>query len=378
MPSVKSQMNRDRYGYQRIGARPAGGRFSAVAGGSGRSSGHRRPRSARTAAVLALLLALLTGPMAAVAIDERPALGSFIDMMVERHQFERTRLERLLREVQPRPEVIAFMERPYEARPWYQYRRSFLTEERIGLGARFWAEHREVLARAELAFGVPAELIVAILGVETRYGAHRGSHPVLDALVTLAFDYPPRAEFFRRELEQLLLLARELGLDPATLKGSYAGALGIPQFIASSYRQYAVDFDGDGRRDLLASVDDAIGSVANFLRRHGWAAGQPVIEPARIKVRADEAALPQGVRPSLALGEWMERGVVPVRAGNDAAPVDAARAAALITFEGEDGPLHQLGYNNFYVLTRYNRSQNYAMAVYELARMIRERYHGAS
>jgi membrane-bound lytic murein transglycosylase B len=348
-------------------------------GGSVHSSRFRFIRGPAKRLVLGTaLLALLAGPAAAITVEERPALAEIIDVMVERHGFERARLERLFAQARLRPEVIEFMQRPREALPWHQYRRSFLTEERVTLGVRFWEEHRRTLARAELAFGVPAELIVAILGVETRYGTYRGSHAVLDALLTLALDYPPRADFFRRELEEFLLLARELELDPAALQGSYAGALGIPQFIASSYRQYAVDFDGDGRRDLLESMEDAIGSVGNFLRRHGWTAGQPVIEPARLTPRARGAALPESLRPSLALSEWIERGVVPVRGVPEPGSPQAERAAALVVFEGERAPLHHLGYGNFYVITRYNRSQNYAMAVYELARMIRNRYHGAS
>lgn len=319
--------------------------------------------------------ALLLGACAAAAVSpaDHPALGAFIETMVQRHGFDAAELRRLFAAAQRRPDIIDAMERPREALPWYAYRRGFVTEERARLGARFWKRHRQALARAERDYGVPPEVVVAIIGVETRYGTYAGRYSVLDALVTLTLDYPPRRDFFRRELEEFLLLARELGLDPLAVKGSYAGALGIPQFIPSSYRAYAVDFDRDGRRDLFASTDDAIGSVARFLQHHGWANGEPVIESARIEAASGDRTAAPGVEPVVTLREWVDRGVIPN--GGAAANGSALdRAAALITLEGESGPLYHLGYNNFYVITRYNRSQNYAMAVHELARMIRQRY----
>ena len=328
------------------------------------------------AAFLAALLSLWTLPAPAVPLQEYPQLDAIVEALVAQHGFGRDELQRLFRAASLRPEIVAAIERPHEALPWHAYRRSFLTEERVRLGARFWAQHKGALARAHQRFGVPAELIVAIIGVETRYGAYTGRHAVLDALLTLTLDYPRRSAFFRRELEEFLLLSRELELDPLQVKGSYAGALGIPQFIPSSYRQYAVDFDNDNRRDLLASIDDAVGSVANFLRRHGWSAGQPVIEPARVQGSPESWPRQSGVEPVLTLREWLAHGILPARAdGAESVPVaDRERAATLITLEGEDGPLYHLGYNNFYVITRYNRSQNYAMAVYELAGLIRQRY----
>ncbi|HEX7043340.1 MAG TPA: lytic murein transglycosylase B [Burkholderiales bacterium] len=322
-------------------------------------------RACACACAAALALGLYAAPVRAVSPQDHPALARFIDDMVARHGFARAELERLFAAVERRPQIVAAMERPREALPWHEYRRGFVNEERARLGVRFWRENRETLARAESRYGVPAEVIVAILGVETRYGAHTGSHKVLDALVTLMLDYPRRAEFFRRELEEFLLLARELALDPLAVKGSYAGALGIPQFIASSYREYAVDFDRDGRRDLFRSRADAIGSVAHFLQRHGWAAGQPVIERVRV---ATAPAAPTGYDTVRTLREWMDEGIAP---SHPPEPAAVERTAALIALEGESETLYHLGYNNFYVITRYNRSQNYAMAVYELARMIR-------
>lgn len=327
-----------------------------------------------------LLLGLFAPPVGAVSVADYPALGEFVDSMVERHGFDREALRRLFANASLQPQVIAAMERPREALPWHSYRRGFVTQERVELGVRYWRDHRATLARAQRIYGVPPELIVAIIGVESRYGAHQGSQSVLDALLTLTLEFPRRADFFRNELEEFLLLARELGLDPSGVKGSYAGALGIPQFISSSYRHYAVDFDGDQQRDLFASSADAIGSVANFLSQHGWAEGQPVIDPARVAHPRDTPAEEPGMEPAVTVEEWTEHGVFPrpPRRGGKPAHRDGRQAASLITLEGESGPLYHLGYKNFYVITRYNRSQNYAMAVYELARMIRQRYRQES
>lgn len=326
------------------------------------------------------LLALLSGPAGAVSLADHPSLVPLIDSLVEHHGFDRATLRRLFAGASLEPQVVAAMEQPREALPWYAYRRGFLTEDRIALGVRYWRNHRAALARAKRVYGVPPELVVAIIGVESRYGIHQGSHSVFDALLTLTLDYPRRADFFRNELREFLLLTRELHLDPTKVKGSYAGALGIPQFIASSYRNYAVDFDGDKQRDLFRDSDDAIGSVANFLSRHGWATGHPVIDPARLDRSRDSLPKEFGTEPVLTVREWLDYGVVP-KIKSPHGPDRAARddeQAALITLQSESGPLYHLGYNNFYVITRYNRSDNYAMAVYELARMIRSRYQQKS
>lgn len=323
---------------------------------------------------VALGIGLLPTPAAAVSADDHPELGQLIDTLAERDGLDRAALRQLFSKARLLPDVIAAIERPREALPWPDYRRGFLTEDRIRNGVRYWRAHRRALARAEREYGVPAELIVAIIGVESHYGDHGGSYAVLDSLLTLTLEYPPRREFFRHELGEFLLLARELKLDAGAVKGSYAGALGIPQFIPSSYRRYAVDFDGDAQRDLFRDSDDAIGSVANFLKYHGWASGQPVIEPARVNGSRGALPDPSGTKPVLTLRQWRERGVAPVEPKQR----DGERPAALIELRGESGPLYHLGYNNFYVITRYNRSHNYAMAVYQLARMIRNRYQQGS
>lgn len=321
-------------------------------------------------------LVLLVSPAQAVTVARYPALVRLIDSLVAEHGFDRGALERLFARTSLQPQVVTAISQPHEAAPWHIYQRGFLNEERIELGVRFWRMHRDTLARAERTYGVPPELIVAIIGVETRYGIHQGSHAVLESLLTLTVDYPRRADFFRKELEQFLLLTRELGVDPSGVKGSYAGALGIPQFIASSYRRYAVDFDGDSRRDLFDDNVDAIGSVANFLSLHGWAPGQPIVDRARVPVPPTSWPAQRAAEPLLTLRQWQAYGIEPERDAGapDAVPDTEERTAALITLQGKSGPLYHFGYENFFVITRYNRSHNYAMAVYELARMIRARY----
>ncbi|MGD8497291.1 MAG: lytic murein transglycosylase B [Chromatiales bacterium] len=302
----------------------------------------------------------------------RAELQAFVDEMVQRHGLDRQQVLQLFAQVQRQDRVLEAISRPAEAKPWREYRPIFLTQSRIDKGVDFWGAHETLLDQASQAYGVDPEYIVAILGVETYYGRRTGSFPVLDALTTLAFDYPPRAKFFRRELEQYLLLTVEEGLDPLKLQGSYAGAMGQGQFISSSYREYAVDFDGDGRRDLWGSTPDAIGSVANYFRRHGWDLGEEVTVEARTS-GADHAGLvAKGLKPSLTLEELSASGVEPAGVLN---AVDAP--LALIELEGENGRELWIGFNNFYVITRYNRSPLYAMAVHQLAQEIRARHIGS-
>ena len=240
----------------------------------------------------------------------------------------------------------------------------FLTDARVARGVDFWRQHEAVLARAEQEYGVPAQVIVSIIGVETFYGRNTGSFRVIDALSTLGFDYPPRAEFFRKELREFLLLTREEQVDPLTLKGSYAGAMGLPQFMPSSFRAYAVDFDGDGHINIWSNPDDAIGSVASYFKRHGWVAGEPVVIRADVTGdRADEG-LTQGIEPVKTVGELRALGWSSHDALRDDMPVTAFR------LEGADGPEYWMGLKNFYAITRYNRSVMYAMAVHQLSDML--------
>jgi membrane-bound lytic murein transglycosylase B len=264
--------------------------------------------------------------------------------------------------------VISAITAPFTARPWHEFRSRNVDAVRINGGIKFWREHAATLARARREFGVPEEIIVATIGVESIYGRRTGGFGVLEALTMLAFNYPPRAELFRSELEHFLLLAREARFDTARVKGSYAGAIGIPQFLPSSYRRYAVDFDGDGRRDLLGSPADAIGSVANYYKAHGWREGQLIAVPAAVEPEGVAELLELGIKPRLNVGELKRRGVSP------AEPLEEGPAAALFVVESESGPSYWLGLNNFYVITRYNRSVNYALAVRELARELRAQY----
>lgn len=315
----------------------------------------------------AALLALgIAAPAVAVPLAEHPPLRALIDDLVGKEGFERAPLERLLAGATFHQSIIDAITRPAEKMPWHRYRPIFMTEQRIAGGVEFWHAHAELLARAEREHGVPASVITAIIGVETRYGAVTGRYKAVDALTTLAVAGLPRSAFFGGELRHLLLLGREERLDLNTLSGSYAGALGLPQFIPSSYRAYAVDFDADGRRDLLGSPADAIGSVANYLARHGWQPGEPI--SAAASVTPPDASLAQGdLKPTLTLAELGQRGV--------GVPPGAAPAlkAKLIRLEAEQGDEYHLGFQNFYAITRYNHSALYAMAVTQLAAAIGER-----
>ncbi len=319
------------------------------------------------AVVYAAVSGCASAPAGAVTIPQRK-LQPFIDRMVEKHGFSRAKLERLFDRVRMRPGVLAAIRRPAEAKPWFQYRPIFLTSARIRGGVRFWDRYAPILKRARQRYGVPPQIVTGIIGVETRYGRRMGNIPVLDSLSTLAFDYPPRARFFRRELAQFLLLARDNDLDPLRVKGSYAGAMGMPQFIASSYRRYAVDFDGDGHVDLANSPADAIGSVARYLSAHGWRPGAPVAIPAKVSGDHYRALLGDNVSvPKRTLKELETFGV---EARGDAdTPGD--RPAKLLRLQGRDGPGYWITFHNFYVITRYNHSALYAMAVYQLGRAIR-------
>lgn len=291
----------------------------------------------------------------------------FVQRMVERHGFDAGSLAALMAGARYQQTIIDSMNRPYEAKPWRVYRQLFLTPERISGGRRFLAAHARLLEQAEAAYGVPATLITAIIGIETNYGDTLGSHRVIDALSTLGFAYPRRADFFRKELEAFLLLAREEQLDPSEVRGSYAGAVGKPQFIPSSYRAYAVDFDRDGQRDLWDSDADVIGSVASYLAQHGWTRGAPIASPATLS-KPLPASLTVGnkrpIQPNTTVGQLLAAGVRP--ADEALAP---QQRAALIELDG-DGPEYWVTLANFYAITRYNHSNLYALAAFELSEAI--------
>ncbi len=306
----------------------------------------------------------------AASFDNMPAVQDFIEEMHERHGFDGEALRRQFSGLHVNANVLKAI-RPAAVlelqRSWTRYRERFVNERRIERGVRFWRQNEADLARAEAVYGVPREIIVAIIGVETEYGRNMGKFSVIEALATLAFAYPPRAPFFRGELEHLLLMARDNGIGPDDYQGSYAGAIGIPQFMPSSQRNFAVDFDGDGRVDLRRSTADAIGSVARYLALHGWQSGAPIAWPAFVE--GDPSALvAAGIKPALPAEALAEAGV---RVIGDADP--SGRRVTLIDLVAPGRATeYWVGLDNFYVITRYNRSSFYAMSVFQLAEAIRQ------
>ena len=291
-----------------------------------------------------------------------PGIPEFIDEMVAKHHFKRDELVTLFEHANVRPKIIEAISRPSTSKPWLEYRAAFVNEIRIRQGVLFWKKYRPALLRAEKKYGVPQEIIVALIGVETLYGKNEGDFRVIDALTTLAFDYPRRAEFFREELENYLLLSREQQFDLLDVKGSYAGAIGIPQFMPSSYRKYAVDFNGNHRIDLIGEPVDAIGSIGNYLQGYGWIRRGAIAS--RVNVTGE---IPAGNVQHTAV-EWAALGVT--------GKIEKQGTSRLLDFTVSDGKQYWLGYNNFDVITRYNNSDFYAMSVFELAQALKlERSH---
>lgn len=328
-----------------------------------------RPMSAlQTTTTLAVTLTLsltgLTTPAAALDL-QRDDVQSFVAQMVEEHGLDREYVSTVLADSKTQQSILDAMSRPAErVKPWHEYRAIFLTPKRIDAGVEFYAEHRERLESIEAETGVPPEMILGIVGVESFFGRITGSHRVIDALATLGFDYPPRAKFFRSEFQQAFLLAREEGLELDSLVGSYAGAMGPPQFIPSSYRAYAVDGDGDGQRDLIGNWDDVLASVGNYFAVHKWKAGEPVAATATLSERAAEPALQTELKPDSSVNRLSEAGVL------FATELDGDAAAGLWRLEGEKGDEYWVGFHNLYVITRYNRSVMYALAAWQLGNEI--------
>jgi membrane-bound lytic murein transglycosylase B len=337
---------------------------------------HRpRARAACVAALLALAGAAAAAPAAPPAAGgyaDRPEVRAFIAGLAADEGFDARALRRLFAHARYQPRVIAAILRPVLSPPqWYEYAPRFLDPARVDAGVAFWRDHAATLARAEDVFGVPQEVIVAILGVETYYGRNVGSYPVFDALTTLAFDYPRRAAFFQGELKEFLLWTREQGISPLEPKGSYAGAMGPAQFMPGSIRAYGVDFDADGRVDLLDDPADAIGSIAHYLAGHGWQRGQPVMEPARLDAENPEQGVgpefDEGIAARRPLADWVREGVTGFAIPGDLSP----DPAGLLLLEEPDAPSYWLVFSNWYVLTRYNRSRLYASAVWQLAQALK-------
>ncbi len=310
-----------------------------------------------------LLWLLLSADLPALESVDSQRFEAFSEQMHKKNGFDAAAVRATLGQAKRLDSVLTAIARPAEYKPWFMYRPIFLTRERITGGINFWNEHAAALAKAEQEFGVPMSIIVAIIGVETSYGRNTGKYRVLDALTTLAFYYPPRADFFRSELENFLLLTRDEHLDPRLPTGSYAGAMGLPQFMPSSFRAWAVDFDHNGKRDIWGNPVDAIGSAANYLAQHGWQRNQPIALPvADAAVNATHVS--EKVQLVRTVAQYRALGVRTL----DAAPDDLS--AVLLGYEDKTAKEYWLGFQNFYVITRYNRSPKYALAVVQLAEAI--------
>ena len=317
--------------------------------------------------LLTTALLLAGSPVQAKTPDQLRA--EFIDTMVNKHGFSRDQVTRTLYKAQLRRPILEAIARPAEKTlNWSEYRAIFVKPARIEGGVAFWRRNADVLARAEREYGVPPHIIVAILGVETRYGAVTGKYRVLDALHTLGFHYPRRGKFFREQLNHFLRFSREEKIDPVVPTGSYAGAMGMPQFMPDSFRVYAIDFDGDGRRDIWHNPQDVIGSVANyFVKKGNWQRGQPVTFPASGADASHQALVDAGAKPRLKAAQLSAAGI-------DVGQLPRDTAVSLLEFNTHDGKEYWVGMNNFYAIMRYNPRTKYAMAVYQLGEAIRARY----
>lgn len=307
------------------------------------------------------------------AFIQRQDVQQFINTMTKEHGFERQQLVTILNEVKLQPQIIESMEKPYEKKSWDVYKELFITSQRIQAGIDFWQANQEALAKAEQQFHVPANVIVAILGVETMYGKHQGNYRVLDALATLAFNYPKRSAFFTKELREYLLLCREHQVQPTEYLGSYAGAMGKPQFMPSSYRYYAANFSGNPKKDLMNDDQAVIASVANYFHKHGWQLKQEVAQPAKISgygVKRINTTYKNAVYNSKQLAA---AGVRPLTASRN-----YPEKVGLIELNTQSGNEYWLAYPNFYVITRYNTSPQYALVVHLLSQQLENQWTARS
>jgi len=298
------------------------------------------------------------------AVEETELFNTFINKMVEQHQFDKVELQTLFQSVDIKQKIIATMQRPAEGLPWHKYRKIFMTDKRIKGGVKFWQQNETALNTVADKYGVPAEVIIAIIGVETQYGGNTGYHRVIDALSTLGFSYPKRSKFFLSELENFLILCREENMDPLQPTGSYAGAMGIPQFMPSSYRAYAADFEADEKRDIWSNPADAIASVANYFVMHHWKKGEAVVFPAVAEGEGYNTLLTKGLKPD---STWSELEKKAIFSDSSLKMDDIVK---LLAYEQPGKSDLWVALNNFYVITRYNHSPLYAMAVFQLSEAI--------
>jgi membrane-bound lytic murein transglycosylase B len=307
-------------------------------------------------------------------LSQRTDVNAFIQEMVKDYNFNEQQLTTLFNQAHINARAIELTTTPYEAKPWFTYRKHFITQARIDNGVIFWHKYHEQFQTVSERTGIPPEILVAIVGVETHYGKERGSFSAMDALTSLAFDFPRRAAFFRKELREYLLLCREQGWDPLTIKGSYAGALGQPQFMPSSYRYYAVSYDGKSKPNLFNNENDVIASIGNYFKKHGWQKDQPIAVIAVVKGDKFNTLPPQDkdgkiIKPTLSLQEFANYNVTPMT------PQASDLNAILMPFQLEDSNQYWFGFTNFYMITRYNTSKLYALAVYQLAEEIKTAYN---
>ncbi len=295
---------------------------------------------------------------------DQNAINIFIEQMQKKHDFKKADLERWFDTVEIKESILKAISKPAESMPWHKYRKIFITESRIQGGVKFWKENEKALNITADKFSVPPEIIVAIIGVETLYGNHTGTYRVIDALSTLGFNYPKRSKFFLRELESFLLLCRNEKMDPLNPTGSYAGAMGLPQFMPSSFIAYAADFEGDEKRDIWNNSADAIASVGNYFAKHHWQKDQPIAFPVTAKGEQYKKLLTSGLKPDVTIEDIQKLNITLVD------PLPAKTKVKLLEFQQPDTTDLWLGLNNFYVITRYNRSPLYAMAVFQLSQAI--------
>lgn len=309
-------------------------------------------------------------PTSGAGYSEHPQAKAFINKMVSEHKFDREYVTQILANAEKKQAILDAIAKPAEkTKPWHEYREIFIKPERIQGGVNFWKDNKATLEKISIEYGVAPEVIIAIIGVETRFGTYMGNYRVIDALTTLGFDYPRRGKFFTAQLEEFFLLTREQQQNPLDFKGSYAGAMGYGQFIPSSYRSFAVDYDGDQFADIWNNKHDAIASVANYFKAHGWQQGEPIAEPASRQPQFPSKMLNPRARPKVSAKELAKLGFMP-----KARKAIADKPAMALQYEGKNGDEYWLGYNNFYVITRYNRSHMYALAVFQLSQEIAKAY----
>ena len=326
-------------------------------------------KTVRQWSVLLVLVPGISVNAWALDVDQYPALQELVKVMSGEDGYPRDELVEILGSVSIDEKVLSLMDRQYEALPWFKYRRLFINQNRIEGGVRFWNRNEAVLGRAFQEYGVPPAVIAALIGIETHYGTRMGDRSVLESLVTLSAAYPRRSQFFTRELRTFLNTTRQEKIDPATVQGSFAGAIGIPQFMPTSYEAWSVDFNGNGRRDLVNEFEDAIGSVASYLKVHGWTRGENIYS-AVVPPLSESAASLVGRRAKL-----IHNTSALIDAGVNFNALGSSRKSALLSLKNENGRRYIVGYRNFYAITRYNPSINYALAVSELSEAIDRRRH---